>query len=274
MIPTRRLAAFAGALAVTFGGAFTAGRAAPELPLAKAKPEAAAHEADAAQGVAVSSDGYRLDVATTTLAPAVDTAVAFTIRDARGRPVVDFDVAHERRMHVILVRRDFTGFQHVHPQLASEGAWRAALAAMDPGSYRLYADFTVEGEKHTLATDLTVPGATAEPPVSHPRLAATVDGYEVRLRPVTEPAGVEQKLAFEITRNGRSVEVDRYLGARGHLVALRGGDLSYLHVHAEDDELAFDATFPSAGTYQLFLQFEHSGAVHTAPFTLHIPEER
>ena len=32
--------------------------------------------------------------------------------------------------------------------------------------------------------------------------------------------------------------MEPYLGAKGHLVALREGDLAYLHIHPEGGELA------------------------------------
>ena len=60
-------------------------------------------------------------------------------------------------------------------------------------------------------------------------------------------------------------------------MALRDGDLEYLHVHpVVDDAVApgpgphveFAATAPSAGTYRLFLDFRHGDAVHTAAFTV------
>jgi hypothetical protein len=70
-----------------------------------------------------------------------------------------------------------------------------------------------------------------------------------------------------VTRDGREVETEPYLGARGHLVALREGDLAFLHVHPDEDSLAFMAEFPSAGRYGLYLQFKHHGRVHTAEFT-------
>ncbi len=69
-----------------------------------------------------------------------------------------------------------------------------------------------------------------------------------------------------------------YLGAYGHLVALRSGDLAYLHVHPNGEpgdgatkpgpEISFTATAPSSGTYRLFLDFKHEGEVHTAAFTV------
>ena len=55
--------------------------------------------------------------------------------------------------------------------------------------------------------------------------------------------------------------------AKGHLVALRQGDLAYLHVHPDANSLRFMAVFPTAGTYRLFLQFKVHGGVHTAAFT-------
>ena len=58
-------------------------------------------------------------------------------------------------------------------------------------------------------------------------------------------------------------------GAGGHLVALREGDLAFLHVHPDEhaDDVAFEATFPTTGRYRLFLQFKHDGAVQTVAFT-------
>ena len=63
------------------------------------------------------------------------------------------------------------------------------------------------------------------------------------------------------------MRTERYLGAGGHLVALREGDLAFLHVHPLDDGVTFEATFPSAGRFRLFLQFKHAGRVQTVAFT-------
>ena len=70
-----------------------------------------------------------------------------------------------------------------------------------------------------------------------------------------------------MTRNGAPVAVQDYLGAKGHLVALRQGDLAFLHVHPDEHSLRFMAAFPTPGRYRLFLQFKTEGRVHTAAFT-------
>ena len=76
-----------------------------------------------------------------------------------------------------------------------------------------------------------------------------------------------------ITRDGEPVtDLAPYLGAFGHLVALREGDLGYLHVHPEESDAGPDVPFlaevPSTGRYRLFLDFRHDGAQHTAVFTV------
>jgi hypothetical protein len=73
-------------------------------------------------------------------------------------------------------------------------------------------------------------------------------------------------------------DLEPYLAAYGHLVALREGDLAYLHVHSEGapgdgrtpagPEIVFTAQVPSPGSYRLFLDFRHGGRVHTAAFTV------
>jgi hypothetical protein len=70
------------------------------------------------------------------------------------------------------------------------------------------------------------------------------------------------------------ITTEPYLGAAGHLVALRDGDLAYLHVHPLDEVPAgpvrFAVDVPSAGTYALFFDFQVDGEVHTARFVLDV----
>ena len=92
-------------------------------------------------------------------------------------------------------------------------------------------------------------------------------GYDVRLDAGRARPGAEAELRFTITKDGAPVHTEPYLGAGGHLVALREGDLAFLHVHPMDDSVRFAATFPTEGRYRLFLQFQHEGRVQTVAFT-------
>jgi hypothetical protein len=276
-----KLAAFVAALAMLFGGAALAGAAiGPDGGVAS--PESEEHPeitsstetehgeaADPVRGLAVAEDGLRVVVDDPQLQRGRPELLRFRIVDERGATVRDFDVEHERRMHLILARRDLTGFQHLHPEQAEDGTWSTRARLDAAGSYRLFADFSYDGEARTLAADLRVDGFADLRPLPEPEPTAKSDGgYDVRLDAGDAQPGQEADLRFSITRDGVPVRTEPYLGAGGHLVALREGDLAFLHVHpAEDDSVRFAATFPTEGRYRLFLQFKHEGRVQTVAFT-------
>ncbi|QZY27737.1 hypothetical protein [Nocardioides coralli] len=231
-------------------------------------------------GLQVSEAGFTLVPARTVL-PAGNQEIAFEIQGPDGDPVTDYQVEHEKELHLIAVRRDFTGFQHVHPELGADGTWSTTVD-LTGGTWRLFADFTPappEGDAPvplTLGADLTVTGPTGRPSAQAARSERVdiVDGYRVGLTG-DFTAGKESDVAFEVTRDGRAIkDLQPYLGARGHLVALREGDLAYLHVHPTDGEdaigntVGFAATAPSVGSYRLYLDFRLDGVVRTAEFVL------
>jgi hypothetical protein len=275
MSAVTKLVGFAVALGVVFGAAALAGGAVGPLrdETDAAKPHAGdmeAHGGEAARpvrGLAVSDRGLTLQLARTRFQRDTRSNLALRIVDRRGRTVRDFDVEHTKRMHVIVVRRDMTGFQHLHPTQAGDGTWSVPVTLRDAGSYRVFADFSAKGTPHTLADDLTVDGEVRSRDLPAPAGSVDVDGLRVTLGKGASRAGAESQLTFAVTRNGKPVQVQEYLGARGHLVALRQGDLAFLHVHPDEDSLRFMATFPTAGAYRLFLQFKVDGRVHTAAFT-------
>ena len=271
-----KLAGFAATLAVVFGAAALAGGAVGPVhdpaPTAKAAEGMAgmgpkSEGAAPVRGLAVSDNGLTLQLARASARRGRPFDLAFRIVDRRGRTVRDFDVEHTKRMHFILVRRDMTGFQHLHPTQAADGSWSVPVTLSDAGNYRVFADFAINGKAHTLADDIQVDGSVRSQPLAAPARTAKVDGMNVTLTEGPTNAGAESQLSFTVTRYGKPVPVEDYLGAKGHLVALRRGDLAYLHVHPDEKNLKFMAEFPTAGTYRLFLQFQVDGRVHTAAFT-------
>jgi hypothetical protein len=271
-----KLAGFAAVLGLAFGGAALAGSATrPVRDAAKPAPAADAMKMaggekmtpQAVRGLAVSENGLTLQLARTTATPGRRFELAFRVVDRRGRTVRHFDVEHTKRMHFIVVRRDMTGFQHLHPAQRADGTWSVPVTLRDAGSYRVFADFSTKGTAYTLADDVTADGTVRSRPLEVPARTAEVDGVKVTLAEGATRAGAQSALAFGVTRHGKPVAVQDYLGAKGHLVALRQGDLAFLHVHPDADRLRFMAEFPSAGRYRLFLQFKADGRVHTAEFT-------
>jgi hypothetical protein len=280
--PTR-LAGFAAVAAVVLGLALLLGRA-----VGPVDADPVAHDGDhstpgAAEPVAlpgglmVSQDGYTLELGADRAEAGADVPVSFTITGPDGEPVTAYDVQHEKQLHLIAVRRDFTGFQHVHPTLA-DGVWSVDLA-LTPGTWRLFADFKAsDGDALTLGADLTVAGEQEPAPGTGERRTATVDGYEVTLEGDLS-AGADARLTLGVSKDGDPVtNLQPHLGAYGHLVALRDGDLAYLHVHPDGEpgdgttapgpDIVFHTAVPSVGTYHLYLDFRHDGVVRTADFTV------
>jgi hypothetical protein len=149
------------------------------------------------------------------------------------------------------------------PRWPPDGNWDRD-GRRDGGTYRVFADFTRDGRQPTLGADVHVPGRLHAAPVPAAASTSRDDrGLEVRLR---RDGG---RVAFDVLRDGRTVnaELEPYLGAKGHLVTLRAGDLAYLHTHPDGDRLAFETELPTAGRYRMWVQFQLDGRVHTAAFT-------
>lgn len=276
MTATTRIAAFGLGLLAIFALAFGLGSALEPTDTEAGgshQEEAGGHAAEAAHapaGLGVAEGGYSLRLAPTRMDPGEADELRFRIEDAEGATVREFDRRHERDMHLIVVRRDGAHFQHLHPELDAAGTWRTPLTLPAPGVYRVFADFAVAGEAHTLASDLFAPGSFQPQPFPADVAVDRVDGYEVHMEAGDLHAGEPSALRFVVSEDGEEVtDLENYLGAEGHLVALREGDLAFLHVHPEG--AAHEATFPTAARYRLYLQFKHDGVVRTAEFTVTVP---
>ena len=265
-----RVASFGALLVAIFALAVLAGRALDPVTEAADSAEHAApahgggdaHES--APAGATAGGGLRLVAqSSTTLSAGRRARLTFRIVDEHGATVREFEPEQSRRMHLIVVRRDLRRFQHLHPTQDAGGAWSIRITLPDAGVYHAFADFQSGGERHALGVDLFA-GGRFEPLALPPeRTTASADGYDVTLH----AHGGE--LEFAVRRDGRPVtDLQPYLGARGHLVMLRAGDLAYEHVHpVAGRRLAFDTAGARPGTYRLFLQFRHADRVHTVAFT-------
>ncbi|MFI5714153.1 hypothetical protein [Kribbella sp. NPDC051620] len=286
-----RLGAFAGALALAFAAAFALGSAVDPVAAADPAPAADSHDGGMAEmpdaghgdadaqppGLAVSQSGYTLVPQSTFFQPGKAQTLAFTIQGPDGKPVTQYTQTHEKDLHLIVVRRDLSGFHHVHPTRSADGVWSIPFTFTAGGQWRIFTDFepAALGEKLTLGADVNVSGPYVPVPMNKPASVYSVDGYDITMTG-TPVAGEESTVTFSVSKGGKPVsDLQPYLGAFGHLVSLRGGDLAYLHTHPSTTEsgpeIGFGTTFPTAGTYSLFLDFQHAGKVRTAEFTVEVP---
>lgn len=218
--------------------------------------------------------GLRLAPLSRTLTAGATTAWRFQIIGCDGKPIRHFDRDNTKLLHLIVVRTDLSGYQHLHPALGSDGTFTIDVSTARPGTYRAIADFVIDGRKYIVGTNLTAPGLVHGIPLPPPALEAHTGGYAIELqRPARLSAGQEAQLTFRITRNGQPVNhLQPYLGSWGHLVALHAPELAYSHVHPNSAApssgvITFDTELPHRGTYRLFLQFQTDGRVHTVAFT-------
>lgn len=249
----------------------------------------------ATSGLSSSVDGYRL-----VLVDQQPNRVAFRIDDPAGQPLTAVDEAHGAALHLLAVRRDLSGFQHVHPAVGDDGVWRVDVDLAAPGAWRLVAEVqpTATGTPIALGIDVLVPGATEVVPLPEP---VPLDGTSmIHLtgdqadgggqgggdssggdQSGSDSSGGDQSLQdIMVHRTGLTFEVtptdglEPYLGQSAHLVAIRAGDLAVTHLHPLDDQLGtyrFADTLPGPGTYRLYLQVQRAGIVLTFPFTISRP---
>lgn len=296
-----RLGLFALALAVVFAvAATTAGAFVPDEtvrswtedtrtdhhsgeggPTDEASPGHDDHDdaAPAGLGLALEQDGYRLTSLSAPARTGTDGALEFTVTGPDGSALTEYTEEHEQDLHLIVVRSDGQEFRHVHPELDADGTWSIPWSWEEAGTYRVYADFTPAGEDEgrTLSSTVQV-GGDHEPVATKEQRTTTTHDYEVSVEGDLT-AGESSRLTLRVERNGDPVtSLEPYLGAAGHLVALREGDLAYLHVHPEGEtptagesagpEIEFEATAPTAGRYLLYLDFKDEGTVHSVPLVI------
>lgn len=242
------------------------------------QPRATHHDAPA--GLTVAANGLFLSADETVIEPGEEYEWRFEVRDERDDVVTEFEELHGEPLHLVVIGRDIARFQHLHPTMSPDGTWSQSLTLPAAGVYRAFVDVSVGGASTTLGVDLFAPGemdVDVRPDFSPTR---RIGDYEVTFSPDAIAPGVETTLTFELEGEGdRSVSLEPYLEARGHLVALREGDLAYLHVHPtgtdrEEGRVSFRTTFPTRGRYRLFLQVRPGGELITTWFDVHVDGSR
>jgi len=227
------------------------------------------------KGLSLEQDGYRLGPVSAPLTTDVDGRLSFRIIGPDGKPLEDYSTSHEKDLHLIVVRSDGAGFRHVHPQLES-GTWSIPWAWQRGGSYRVFADFVPADSPNSAGVTVgrTVDvGGRVEPESKTITRRDYVGGFEVSVDGNLK-AGHGSSLTFTVTRNDSpETGLQPYLGALGHLVVLREGDLAFLHAHPEEShssgpEIEFETTAPTPGRYLLYLDFKVDHVVRSAKFVL------
>jgi hypothetical protein len=222
-------------------------------------------------------------LSTETLVPNQETTLTIKARGHDTPYIEDFDVIHERLMHLIVVSKDLSYFAHLHPNYEGKGVFTVQLNVPQAGEYTLFADFKPTGsaqvaERYTMTAVGTAP--VAKPLVADNTIIKEMAGKNVALSIDTLQAGEEATLTFSFSfkdmLSGKPIkDLEQYLGAIGHVVIISEDTQKYLHVHPADDSekgptATFMTTFDKPGLYKAWGQFQHNGEVFTVPFTLEV----
>ena len=94
-----------------------------------AEEPATAHPA----GLAISQDGYTLDLRATVVDAARPAELELVIEGPDGLPLTDYEVEHEKELHLVIVGRDLVDYARA-PAPREDGTWTVTTPPLQPGS--------------------------------------------------------------------------------------------------------------------------------------------
>lgn len=233
-------------------------------------------------------------------------ALVFRVKNAKGETVKDLPTVHEKPMHLLVVSEDLSEFYHIHPEPQPDGTYKVTNAFPNGGIYRLYADFTPEGSPQVVERlSVKVEGKEREKVALAPdaKLEKTIENLRVAMKPEAEiVAGRELMLDFEVfdaKTNKPATDLQKYLGEYAHFVIISEDLKQFVHAHpmskeahkeAQDESkphthdaksknaknapspsvVSAHTSFPTAGIYKVWAQFQRGGRVITVPFTVNV----
>ena len=242
------------------------------------------------------------------LTAGVPVELSFTVRDSLGGPVRFLQFVHERPLHLIAVSRDLAEFAHIHPELALGDSYRVSHVFNRGGDYRLFAGYTPPGSGPIVDSfDVTVAGRAPDPsrPAPDARLAHTVAGVRVTLAFDHSPrADADVMLTATLSDSMGTTpitDLQLYLGALAHFIIVSEDLKDFIHAHPletgeiVDPSLGLErihvhdvallakvlkgpspatiraaTSFPRAGRYKLWMQFQRAGDIITVPFVFDV----
>jgi len=252
-----RLLAFVLVIFGSFGTAYSLGRRLPGNPESKPHTHGKALPSPIPPGFEV--DGYTL---VNDAGQPSASAVALHVKGSDGQRVTDYTPTQGAALHVVLIRPDLSGFQHLTPAVDAQGSF---VVPVEHGKWHIVVD--------------AQPAGAAAPIV----LATNVDDeVEAKTVALPKPGNTVTSGALTVTRTGLDFTVRGasgaladalvpYLGQPAQLIAIRQSTLAYHHLVPANPPngatFAFDGALPP-GTYRLFLQFGFGGTVQTVAFTM------
>lgn len=218
------------------------------------------------------------------ITPNKNISLLIDVQDLNGKAIAKFDTFQEKLMHLIIVSDDLQFFSHLHPTYKDNGQFQVEASFPKAGGYTFFSDYKPTAQTEQISVLKTqVPGITIAAPEIDIKRSKTFNDTQVNLalsKP-TVKAGKEVTLMFKLqdaANNQPLTDLQPYLGEKGHLVILRQSSsltaADYIHAHALNNtptgQVHFMASFPQAGKYKLWGQFNRNGKIITADFWINV----
>jgi hypothetical protein len=214
--------------------------------------------------------------------PKTDTAITIQIQDNTGKPINKFDINHEKKMHLIVVSKDLSYFNHIHPEYKGNGIFLVTTQLPESGDYKLFADYIPSGSSATYQSKwVSVEGTAPKQAeiIPETNLVKTVNDIVVTLTFGHLMADMDLNLTFNMVDAKTKepvTDLQPYLGAVGHVVIISADAEQYIHVHPTDEkakgpDAQFMTKFPKSGVYKIWGQFQRKGKTFIVPFVVNVP---
>ena len=188
--------------------------------------------------------------------------LALHVKGPDGQRVTGFTESQGSTMHVVLIRPDLSGFQHIRPDIKPDGSF---IVPIDHGKWHIIVDAQPAGAAApvVLATNIDDEVPVESHGLPKPKDKINVDGLTI----------IREGLDFTVTAKDGSAAtgLEPFLGQPAQLISLRKDTAAYVHLvpvaATAGATFSFSGTLP-VGTDRLFLQFRHHGDVVTGAFTV------
>lgn len=238
------------------------------------------HPSPGGHGDGAADTPRKLVIGTDPMTPRVGSPVKLVlqIQNVDGTPVKQFDVIHEKLVHLILVREGLDVFDHLHPEVDPSGMITVDYRFPKSGTYYLFADHQPEGEAPGMAEgSLNIGGQDERAAALIPNSSPAVTMEDLKAYVTLQEDGGATNVFYRITDAADEpvTDLQPYLGAMGHLVIISADGREYVHAHPASDEMkapsgtvSFVAHFRKPGIYKAWGQFQRQGSVFTVPFVI------
>lgn len=236
-------------------------------------------------------------------------AVKFTVtvKNEKGDVLKDFEIVHEKPMHLILVSEDLAEFYHLHPELQADGSLTVNFTFPNGGRFYFYADYTPKGASQVvdrLPVEIEGGERAKQELKADEKLEKTVENLRVSMKADAEiESNKELMLNFSVTDTGTNkpvTDLENYLGEKAHFVVISNDLRDFVHAHpvsmdnvksenssnsnaehkhddkvmanAENNTVSAHVTFPNTGLYKIFVEIKRQGKVLMIPFTVNVKQ--